>query len=119
MPNTDPVVDSAAVLPPSGTARQKARDPGRLHGVELEGRSWPELGEKLSDAGAVAFTDDGRPVAPRRSSDARSQYAEVTGRPLSLPACEEPTLLAGQAHAQRHGLRKIRNQAAGLARGER
>src|SRR5204863_6666766 len=65
MPNTDPVVDSAAVL---GSLLEQAREHAeipvgflaaitkRQNGAELT-----EMGE-LADAGAAGFTDDGHPV---------------------------------------------------------
>ena len=101
MPNTDPVVDSAAVL---GSlvemARREAVVPTgfmaaiskRLHGEELT-----EMAE-LADAGAAAFTDDGRPVTSAGLMRRALQYGAVTGRPLALH-CEEPTLSRdGQVH---------------------
>jgi dihydroorotase len=101
MPNTDPVVDSAAVL---GSlvemAKREAVVPTgfmaaiskRLHGEELT-----EMAE-LADAGAAAFTDDGRPVRSAGLMRRALQYGGVTGRPLALH-CEEPTLSRdGQVH---------------------
>ena len=101
MPNTDPVVDSAAVLRSlQETARQEAVIPvGFMASISkgLEGEELAELGE-LGDAGAVAFTDDGRPVVSAALLRRALQYAEVTGRPLALH-CEEPTLSrAGHMH---------------------
>jgi dihydroorotase len=55
------------------------------------------MGE-LADAGAVAFSDDGRPVVSAGLMRRALQYASVTGRPLALH-CEEPTLAReGQVH---------------------
>jgi dihydroorotase len=101
MPNTDPVVDSAAVL---GSLVEMARRDAvvptgfmaaiskRLHGEELT-----EMAE-LADAGAAAFTDDGRPVTSAGLMRRALQYGAVTGRPLALH-CEEPTLSRdGQVH---------------------
>ncbi|MBA2298569.1 MAG: amidohydrolase family protein, partial [Actinobacteria bacterium] len=64
MPNTDPVVDSACVLRSlQETARRDAVVPvGFMASISkgLAGAELTEMGE-LGDAGAVAFTDDGRP----------------------------------------------------------
>ncbi len=94
MPNTDPVVDSATVLASlQETARREALIPvGFMASISkrLEGEELTELGE-LGDAGAAAFTDDGRPVVSAALLRRALQYAELTGRPLALH-CEEPTL---------------------------
>jgi dihydroorotase len=64
----------------------------RLGGEELT-----EMGE-LADAGAAAFTDDGRPVTSAGLMRRALQYGSVTGRTLALH-CEEPTLSRdGQVH---------------------
>ncbi|MBA3244376.1 MAG: dihydroorotase [Actinobacteria bacterium] len=101
MPNTDPVVDSAAVLGSlRETARREAVVPvGFMASISkgLAGEELTELGE-LGDAGAAAFTDDGRPVVSAALLRRALQYAEVAGRPLALH-CEEPTLShAGHMH---------------------
>ena len=101
MPNTDPVVDSAAVLGSlRETARREAVVPvGFMASIskDLAGEELTELGE-LGDAGAAAFTDDGRPVVSAALLRRALQYAEVAGRPLALH-CEEPTLSrAGHMH---------------------
>jgi len=94
MPNTDPVVDSAPVL--RGlveTARREAVVPvGFMAAISrsLGGDELTEMGE-LADAGAAAFTDDGRPVVSAGLLRRALQYGAVTGRPLALH-CEEPTL---------------------------
>jgi dihydroorotase len=98
MPNTDPVVDSAAVLGSLvATAKRDALVPtGFMAAItkELGGEELTEMGE-LADAGAVAFTDDGRPVTSAGVMRRALQYAE---RPLALH-CEEPTLSRdGQVH---------------------
>ena len=94
MPNTDPVVDSATVLRSlRETARREAVVPvGFMASISkgLQGEKLTEMGE-LGDAGAAAFTDDGRPVVSAALLRRALQYAELTGRPLALH-CEEPTL---------------------------
>ncbi len=101
MPNTDPVVDSATVLRSlQETARREAVVPvGFMASISkgLEGEQLTEMGE-LGDAGAAAFSDDGRPVVSAGLLRRALQYAELTGRPLALH-CEEPTLSrAGHMH---------------------
>ncbi len=101
MPNTDPVVDSATVLRSlQETARREAVIPvGFMASISkgLAGEELTEMGE-LGDAGAAAFTDDGRPVVSAGLLRRALQYAEITGRPLALH-CEEPTLSrAGHMH---------------------
>jgi dihydroorotase len=101
IPNTDPVVDSAAVLGSLlETARREAVVPvGFMASISKgqRGEELTELGE-LADAGAVAFTDDGRPVVSAALLRRALQYSEVAGRPLALH-CEEPTLsAAGHMH---------------------
>jgi dihydroorotase len=98
MPNTDPVVDSASVLGSLvAAARREALVPtGFMAAISksLGGDELTEMGE-LEDAGAVAFTDDGRPVTSAGLMRRALQYA---GRPLALH-CEEPTLSGdGQVH---------------------
>jgi dihydroorotase len=97
MPNTDPVVDSAAVL---GALIETARNEavvqvGFLAAITkgLQGGELTEMGE-LADRGAAGFTDDGRPVTAAGLLRRALQYGAVTGRPLAVH-CEEPTLSHG------------------------
>ena len=84
MPNTEPVVDTAAVL---GALVEQARadaevQVGFLAAISKgqEGSELTEMGE-LADEGAVGFTDDGRPWSRRRSCGARSSTRRSrTGR---------------------------------------
>ena len=101
MPNTDPVVDSAPIL--RGLVEQARREAlvpvGFMASISrrLEGEELTELGE-LADAGAVAFTDDGRPVRSAGLMRRALQYGAITGRKLALH-CEEPSLARdGQVH---------------------
>src|SRR6185295_212674 len=61
--------------------------------VGQEGLQLTEMGE-LADAGAAAFTDDGRPVANAGLMRRALEYNAITGRPLALH-CEEPSLTRG------------------------
>jgi dihydroorotase len=101
MPNTEPVVDSAAVVGALvERARAEAQVPvGFLAAITRgqHGRELSEMGE-LADHGAVGFTEDGRPVATAGLMRRALQYSAVTGRPLALH-CEELTLShGGQMH---------------------
>ena len=101
MPNTDPVVDSAPVLRGLlAAARREASVPvGFMAAISrsLAGDQLTDMGE-LSDAGAAAFTDDGRPVRSAGLMRRALQYGVVTGSKLALH-CEEPTLSGdGQVH---------------------
>jgi dihydroorotase len=101
MPNTAPVVDSAAVLGALvEQARAEADVPVGFLAAITEGQEGAQLSElgELADAGAAAFSDDGRPVASAGMMRRALQYASVTGRRLALH-CEEPTLSrGGQMH---------------------
>ena len=97
MPNTDPVVYSAAVLGALvERAGQEANVPvGFLAAISKgqEGRELTEMAE-LADAGAAGFTDDGRPVVAAGLMRRALQYHALTGRRIAVH-CEEPTLSRG------------------------
>jgi dihydroorotase len=101
MPNTEPVVDSAAVLRSLvETAQAEAEIPVGFMAAITKGQAGAELTEmgELADAGAAAFSDDGRPVVSAGLMRRALQYGSVTGRLLALH-CEEPTLTrGGQMH---------------------
>jgi dihydroorotase len=97
MPNTDPVVDSAATLGSLvDTARREAEVPVGFLAAITRGQGGQELTEmaELADAGAIAFSDDGVPVASAGLMRRALQYASITGRPLALH-CEERSLSHG------------------------
>lgn len=101
MPNTEPVVDSAAVL---GALVERAREdaavPVGFLAAITKGQAGEELTEmvELAEAGAVGFSDDGRPVVAPALMRRALQYGIVAHRPLALH-CEEPTLSrGGQMH---------------------
>jgi len=101
MPNTDPVVDSAAVLGSLVEAAEtEAEIPVGFLAAITKGQAGAELtgmGE-LADAGAAGFTDDGQPITAPALMRRALQYGAVTGRPLAVH-CEEPTLSRdGQMH---------------------
>jgi dihydroorotase len=94
MPNTDPVVDSAPVLRSlREAARSEARVPvGFLASITrgLEGETLTEMAE-LAAAGALGFTDDGKPVHRAGILRKALQYQRLAGRVLCLHE-EDPSL---------------------------
>ncbi|HEX5173013.1 MAG TPA: dihydroorotase [Gaiellaceae bacterium] len=97
MPNTNPVVDSAAALGALvETARREAEVPVGFLAAITQGQRGEQLTEmgELAATGAVAFSDDGVPVASAGLMRRALQYAAITDRPLALH-CEEPTLSHG------------------------
>ncbi len=101
MPNTDPVVDSAAVLGSLiDAARAEAVVPVGFLAAITKGQRGEELTEmaELADAGAAGFSDDGRPVVAPGLMRRALQYHSITGRRVAVH-CEEPTLSrSGQMH---------------------
>jgi len=117
MPNTEPPVDSAAVVEfILRTARsQSSAGGGRVLpiGCTSRGRAGKELAEMgdLAEAGAVAFSDDGSPVADATLLRRALEYSTTFGLPL-VEHCEELSLSHdGVMHegwvATRLGLRGI------------
>jgi dihydroorotase len=101
VPNTSPVVDTTEVL--RGLRARAAEEAQVAVGfmaaisVGQDGTQLTEMGE-LADAGAAAFSDDGRPVATAGLMRRALEYNAITGRRLTLH-CEEPTLTrGGQMH---------------------
>jgi dihydroorotase len=97
MPNTNPVIDSAATLGSLvDTARSEAEIPVGFLAAITRGQGGEELTEmgELADAGAVGFSDDGVPVGSAGLMRRALQYASITGRPLALH-CEERSLSRG------------------------
>jgi dihydroorotase len=97
MPNTEPVVDTAPVLQSLvERAREEALVPTGFTAAISKGQRGEELTEmaELAAAGALAFTDDGQPVASALLMRRALAYSAVADRPLALH-CEEPTLSQG------------------------
>jgi dihydroorotase len=94
MANTDPVVDSAAVL---GSlverAKAEAEVPIGFFAAVTKRQEGDELTEmiELADTGAVGFSDDGRPVVSPGLLRRALQYNSAAGRRVAVH-CEEPTL---------------------------
>ena len=102
MPNTEPVVDDADLLRGlRERAEREAHVPVGFMAAITRGQAGEELTDlgELADAGAAAFTDDGRPVAAAGVMRRALQYNAVTGRVIAVH-CEEPTVThGGHAHA--------------------
>jgi dihydroorotase len=99
MPNTDPVLDSAPLLRSlRDAAAREARIPvGFLPAITrgLNGEELTEMAE-LREAGALGFTDDGRPVAGAGMLRKALQYQRLCGGVLTLHE-EDPSLSKGGA----------------------
>jgi dihydroorotase len=94
MPNTAPVVDDAPVLRSlTDTARREARVPvGFLASITrgLKGEELTEMAE-LRDAGALGFTDDGKPVTSAGILRKALRYQRLAGGVIALHE-EDPAL---------------------------
>ena len=102
MPNTEPIVDEPETVRGLRIrAESEAQIPVGFFAAITKGQAGEELAElgSLADAGAVGFTDDGRPVVTAGLMRRALQYNAVTGRTIAVH-CEEPTLTrGGHAHA--------------------
>jgi len=94
MPNTDPVLDDVAVLRSLvETSRREARVPvGFLAAItrSLKGTELTEMAA-LRDAGALGFTDDGKPVVSAGMLRKALQYQRLCGGVIALHE-EDPAL---------------------------
>jgi len=99
MPNTDPVIDNQAAV--GFVVRQAIRaGMARVYPIGCislgqQGQQLAEFGEMVG-AGAVAVSDDGRPVVSSQLMRTALEYAQVFGIPVA-DHCEDPTLSAGGA----------------------
>lgn len=91
MPNTNPVADSSSVI---SFILNKARQEGKVNvfpiGAITVGSKGEELAEMadLKEAGAVAFSDDGRCVSNAEIMYRAMQYATMINMPV-IAHCEE------------------------------
>lgn len=97
MPNTDPVTDNQAavgfIVSQAGRAGAARVYPIGAVSLGQRGETLAEFGE-LVGAGAVAVSDDGKPVATAHLMRSALEYALSIGIPV-IDHCEEPTLAAG------------------------
>jgi dihydroorotase len=97
MPNTDPVTDNQAAV--GFIIRQSQRaNAARVHvigaiSVGQRGETLAEFGEMVA-AGAVAVSDDGKPVVSAQLMRTALEYARTFRIPV-IDHCEEPTLAHG------------------------
>jgi dihydroorotase len=94
MPNTMPAIDEASVLRAlCDTARRVARVPVGFLAAITRGLGGAELTEmaELRDAGALGFTDDGKPVVAAGMLRRALQYQRLSGGVLGLHE-EDPSL---------------------------
>jgi dihydroorotase len=99
MPNTDPVTDNQAAVGFIKAQAAKA-NAARVYpigaiSVGQKGERLTEVGEMVS-AGAVAISDDGKPVVSAQLMRTALEYARTFGIPVA-DHCEEPTLAHGGA----------------------
>lgn len=99
MPNTDPVTDNQAavgfIIRQASLANASRVYPIGAISVGQCGESLAEFGEMVA-AGAVAVSDDGKPVASAHLMRTALEYARTFGIPVA-DHCEEPTLAKGGA----------------------
>jgi dihydroorotase len=99
MPNTDPVTDNQAAV--GFIVRQSVRAglarvyPIGAVSVGQKGERLAEFGEMVG-AGAVAVSDDGKPIVSGHLMRTALEYARTFHIPIA-DHCEEPTLAAGGA----------------------
>jgi dihydroorotase len=121
MPNTVPINDNAGV---TGYILSKAAEANLSRVYPIGAVSRGQQGEQLSDigelrdAGCVAITDDGRPVATALLMRRALEYAGMFNMPV-IEHCEEQTLKGdGVAHegfqASTLGLRGIPGEAESI-----
>jgi dihydroorotase len=99
MPNTDPVTDNQAAIGFIVSQAQRASK-ARVYPIGAislgqRGQQLAEFGE-LVGAGAVAVSDDGKPVVSSHLMRTALEYARTFGIPVA-DHCEDPTLSAGGA----------------------
>jgi dihydroorotase len=97
MPNTDPVCDNQGV---AGFVKAQAQRAGKARVYPIGAISLGQQGQQLAEfgelvgAGAVAVSDDGKPVVSSHLMRTALEYARIFGIPVA-DHCEEPTLSAG------------------------
>lgn len=118
MPNTDPVTDNQAavgfIIRQAQIANAARVYPIGAISLGQKGDALAEFGEMIA-AGAVALSDDGKPVASAHMMRTALEYARTFGVPVA-DHCEEPTLAKGGAMNEglmsaRLGLKGIPSEA--------
>src|SRR6476660_4527405 len=99
MPNTDPVCDNQGVV---GFMKAQSQRAGKARVYPIGAISLGQKGQQLAEfgelvgAGAVAVSDDGKPVVSSHLMRTALEYAKTFGIPVA-DHCEDPTLAAGGA----------------------
>jgi len=99
MPNTDPVTDNQAAV---GFIVSQAQRAGKARVYPIGAISLAQKGQQLAEfgelvgAGAVAVSDDGKPVVSSHLMRTALEYAQTFGIPVA-DHCEDPTLAEGGA----------------------
>jgi dihydroorotase len=98
MPNTQPVIDSKAVIEEVRAAARQARARVLPIAAITRGQAGEQLAEMatLAAAGAVAFSDDGRPVSSGRLMRSALEYTLLVDRPV-VEHCQDESLVGDGA----------------------
>jgi dihydroorotase len=117
MPNTDPVCDNQGVV---GFVKAQAQRAGKARVYPIGAISLGQKGQQLAEfgelvgAGAVAVSDDGKPVVSSHLMRTALEYARTFDIPVA-DHCEDPTLAGGAMHegvvSTRLGLKGIPSAA--------
>ena len=118
MPNTDPVTDNQAAV---GFVLKQGKAAAAARVYPIGAISIGEKGERLAEfgemvgAGAIAVSDDGKPVVSAQLMRTALEYARTFGIPVA-DHCEDPTLAEGGAMNEglvsaRLGLKGIPSEA--------
>jgi dihydroorotase len=97
MPNTVPVMDNRSLVE---FVQAQAREAGMARvwpiGAVTKGQDGKELAEigDMTEAGAVAFSDDGRPIRSSQIMRMALEYSKIFGVPV-IDHCEDPELVDG------------------------
>ncbi|MEW6546191.1 MAG: dihydroorotase [Bacillota bacterium] len=94
MPNTRPPVDDAPMV---NSVLARAAEKAVVHVLPvgavtrgLEGKELAEMGD-MAEAGAVAFSDDGHPIADAEVMRCALEYGRMFGKPI-IDHCQDPSL---------------------------
>ena len=101
MANTDPVVDTASLVQALALrAQTEAVVPVGFFAAVTRGLRGEQLTEmwELAQAGAVGFSDDGRPLSSAHLTRRALQYAKVTDRFVAVHAEDESLTRGGVMH---------------------
>ena len=101
MANTDPVVDTTSLVQALALrAQSEAVVPLGFFAAVTRGQRGEELTEmwELAQAGAVGFSDDGRPLRSAHLTRRALQYAKVTDRFVAVHAEDESLTRGGVMH---------------------